>query len=30
MMAVILEKMDKKRKKELFSLADNFIELNTK
>ena len=30
MMAVILDKMDIKRKKELFSLADNFIKQNTK
>ena len=30
MMAAILDKMDTKRKKELFSLADNFIKLNTK
>ena len=30
MMAVILGKMDKKRKDELFILADNFIKENTK
>jgi hypothetical protein len=30
MMAVILGKMDEKRKDELFILADNFIKANTK